>query len=339
MLERELSPYRDAARAVAERLRLGSSIVLTTHVRPDGDAVGSILGLGSALRAVGKTVHLIMPSPVPSSLRFLPCSDSVEQFEAVRHAPALATSDTIVCLDFNTLSRLEQMADAVRTSPAQRILIDHHIDPEPGFAAALHDVDATSTAELVSILLMLEFPETLSPTVATPLYTGILTDTGNFRFPRVCGRTHRIVAHLIDAGADPVAIYDALFNTNTPERLRLLGVVLSTLEITCQGRCALLLMRREHIAACGAEPEDTEGFVQQTLTIAGVQLGAFISEMVDRDAIKVSLRSKGNVDVQQIAAALGGGGHLNAAAAVVEGATLEEVKARVLALAEQLLGS
>lgn len=328
----EFDHYRFDARHIATILRSSSHIVLTTHVRPDGDAIGSLLGLGNALQTLGFNFRMISPSPLPSFLRFLPQSECIEAYDPEQHATVVAESDLIVCLDFNALSRLEKMSTSVAASRARRVAIDHHLEPEDGFAALLHDVDATSTAELVYALLALEFPETLCAAVATPLYTGILTDSGNFRFPRVSGRTHRIVADLIDLGADPVAIYDALYNTNPPQRLRLLGQTLRNLEIVCNNKCAVLTLTRQMFEEAGAIADDTESFVQHTLTIDGVYVGVFLSEMLDRDAIKVSLRSKGQVDVQRIAMHLGGGGHLNAAAAIVDNLSLEQVKERVVEL-------
>ncbi len=329
--------YRDAAHTIAALLDRHERIVLTTHVRPDGDAIGSLLGLGTALNASGKTVQMIIPSPVPTFLRFLPRCDAIEVYDPCTHDKTITEAEVIVCLDFNALARLEAMEHIVRSSTAVRILIDHHLDPEPIFSAALHDVGATSTAELVSALVLHCYWHALDAAVAAPLYTGILTDSGNFRFPRVSARTHRIVATLLEHGADPVAIYDAIFNTNTPERLRLLGEVLRTLEIGCNGYCALLTLSLEQVASIGATLDDTEGFVQHTLTIAGVRVGVFLSQMPDRQAVKVSLRSKGNVDIQHIAEQLGGGGHRNAAGAILEGVTLGEAKETVLRLVEELL--
>jgi phosphoesterase RecJ-like protein len=336
MLE-DIKQYCDAARAVAAMLERSQHIVLTTHVRPDGDAIGSLLGLGNALAAHGKSPRLIVPSEVPHFLRFLPNCSNVELYDAAVHDEIIRTADVVVCLDFNTLARLDAMEHAVRLAPAERILIDHHLEPEPGFIVTLHDVESSSTAELVSALVLLEYPHAMRADVATPLYTGILTDSGNFRFPRVGARTHRIVAKLIESGAAPVAIYDAIFNTNTPERIRLLGEVLRTLELYCDGQCAILSLSLDQLARVGATHEDTEGFVQHTLSIAGVRVGVFMSQMQGRHAVKVSLRSKGNVDVQQIAEQLGGGGHLNAAAAIIDGVSLAEAKATVLPLIESAL--
>ncbi|GIV54077.1 MAG: exopolyphosphatase [Candidatus Kapaibacterium sp.] len=338
MFPDDVQQYAHAARAIAELLDQSKHLVLTTHVRPDGDAIGSLLGLGNALAVRGKRPLLLVPSPVPPFLRFLPGVQGIEVYDpSSQHNRALGAADAIVCLDFNTLARLDQMESPVRGSTALRILIDHHLDPETGFAAALHDANATSTAELVSALVLLEYPEALTPDVAAPLYTGILTDSGNFRFPRVSARTHRIVATLIEHGADPVSIYDAIFNTNTPARIRLLGEVLRTLDIACQGRCAVLSLSQEQAACHGATLDDTEGFVQHTLTIEGVCVGVFLSQMPGRDAVKVSLRSKGNVDVQRVAEQLGGGGHLNAAGAIIERVTLGDAKQQVLGLIDALL--
>ncbi len=335
MQPEEFALYREAARALASVLSSSNRIVLTTHVRPDGDALGSILGLGNALTARGKQPRLVLPSPIPASLKFLPGSDAIEVYDSSKHDALIATADVIVCLDFNVLDRLDVMASAVAASPAARLLVDHHLEPEAGFAIKLWDTEVASTAELVFALVVLEFPDALSAAVATPLYTGILTDTGNFRFPRTTARTHRIVATLIEYGADPVAIAEALYDQNSPARLRLLGEVLRQLEIHCDGACVLLQLRRKDVLDAGAREEDTEGFVQHTLTVSGAQVGVLISELFDANGgVKVSLRSKGTFDVARIAEELGGGGHRNAAGAVLKGVPLHTVRQRVLAMIE-----
>ncbi|GIV49717.1 MAG: DHH family phosphoesterase [Candidatus Kapaibacterium sp.] len=338
MQPEEFARYRDATRAIAAVLTSSNRIVLTTHVRPDGDALGSVLGLGNALSAMGKQPKLVIPSPLPVSLKFLPGSDAIEVYDSSRHDALIATADVIVCLDFNVLDRLDAMAPAVAASPAVRLLVDHHLEPAPGFHAMLWDTEVASTAELVFALLLLEFPGAFSAAVATPLYTGILTDTGNFRFPRTTARTHRIVAALIEYGADPVAIAEALYDQNSPARLRLLGEVLRQLELHCDGACVMLQLRRKDVLDAGAREDDTEGFVQYTLTVAGARVGIFISELHDgSDGVKVSLRSKGTFDVARIAEELGGGGHRNAAGAVVRGISLEAARQRVLAMIEAAL--
>jgi phosphoesterase RecJ-like protein len=335
----EFRHYAESARKIARLLESSDSIVITTHVRPDGDAIGSMLGLSNALRMLGKSPRSIVSSPVPAFLRFLPHCDTIEQYNRLSHDGVIATADIIVCVDFNHLSRIESMEPIVASSTARRVLIDHHLDPEDGFAAALHDTEVASTAELVFALLALEYPATVDRDVAIPLYVGIVTDTGSFRFPRVTSRTHRIVAALLDRGVDPPAIHQALFDTNTPARMRLLGEVLRSLDVVCDGRCAILTVTRSALQAVNATMDDTEGFVQHTLTIEGVQIGVFLSEMFERDAVKISIRSKGNADVRLIAERFGGGGHLNAAGAIAEGMTIEQVKAQIIVLATELLSA
>jgi len=338
MLREEFAGYNNAAAAIASALSSSEQIVLTTHVRPDGDAIGSLLGLGNALCALGKAPRLVIPSPMPASLGFLPRSHAIEVYQAAIHDKLIATADAIVCLDFNVLNRLDVMEATVEASQAARLLIDHHLDPDSCFAAMLWDPEVASTAELVVALLDLAFPETFSAAVATPLYTGILTDTGNFRFPRTTARTHRIIAALIEYGADPVAIAEAIYDRNSPARLRLLGVVLQRLEVLFDGKCVVLELRRHDLRDVGATEDDTEGFVQHTLTVEGAHVGMFISELLDgSNGVKISFRSKGVFDVARLAEQLGGGGHRNAAAAVLRGATIEQARSRALALIEAAL--
>ncbi|MCS6999975.1 MAG: bifunctional oligoribonuclease/PAP phosphatase NrnA [Bacteroidota bacterium] len=337
MLEDEFQQYALSARAIAHVLQKSQRIILTTHVRPDGDAIGSLLGLGNALRNIGKQPRLIIPSNVPAFLQFLPGSESIEVYNSLAHDNAIATADVIVFLDFNAVNRLDTMRPIVSSSRAQRVLIDHHLEPEEGFIAMLHDTEVASTAELTFALILLEYPAALQSNVAIPLYTGVLTDTGSFRFPRVTARTHRMVAVFLEHGVQPHCIYEAIYDTNSPVRLRLMGEVLRGLEIECGGQCAILSLRRQQILAYGATEDDTEGFVQYTLTIPGVQVGVFLSEMMAQDAVKVSLRSKGNVSVQRIAEQFGGGGHLNAAGVTIASIPLDRVKKEIVAAIEQQL--
>ncbi|MCX7930254.1 MAG: bifunctional oligoribonuclease/PAP phosphatase NrnA [Chlorobi bacterium] len=337
MLRDEFHNYSSATRTIAHILEASDQIVLTTHARPDGDGIGSLLALRNALIELGKSPYCVVVSPVPSNLRFLPGSGAIEHYDPRLHETLIARSDAIVCLDFNRLSRIEAMGELVRSALGRRILIDHHLDPEDCFDAVLHDVDIASTAELVFVLIALEFPSILTHDVAVPIYTGIVTDTGSFRFPRVTPRTHRIVAALIEAGVQPSLVHEAIYDTNTIARLRLLGDLLQNIEIGCAGRCALMTLSRHQLLRSGVTLEDTEGFVNYTLSISGVKVGIFLSQLLDQEAVKVSLRSKGNADVRKIAEQLGGGGHLNAAGAVVRGMSLDNVRQHILNLAAELL--
>ena len=214
---------------VGQLLSQPRNIVITTHYRPDGDAMGSSLGLYNYLVQKGHHVQVVTPNEYPDFLKWLPGNDDVMQFEAEpdRAAARIREAELLFCLDFNHLDRLEQMASVVRSASARRILIDHHLDPEPVFTYQFSYPSACSTCELVfQFIEALGDLAVMQQPVAECLYTGIMTDTQQFRLPTVTPLVHAVVAHLLRAGARNDRIYERVYESNTPDRLRLLGYCL-----------------------------------------------------------------------------------------------------------------
>ncbi len=301
----------EALRQCASILRGAQTIVLTSHVNSDGDSLGSSLGLYHLLTQLGKTVHIVNPSAVPKSFRFLQGSEKIQVFDDSQHTALLASADVLVVLDANAPSRMRGMEAAIVGSPARKLVIDHHQEPQPFAEMYAVDTEACSTAELISRLVVLVGEEQFTRPLAECLYTGIMTDTGNFRFPRTTADVHRTIARLIEAGADPTYIYENVFNQNPLNRSILLGKALSDLRLYHDGKLCVMTVARAMMQETGANEDQIEGFVELTLGLEGVQMGALVVELADM--VKISLRSKGEIPVNQIAKHFGGGGHINAA--------------------------
>ena len=310
--------------------------VLTTHVNPDGDALGSELALALWLRERGKHVEIINYSWTPAVYRFLdPDGTLIQQYDPRKHDTVLAAANVIALVDANHQDRTRTMQDAIMGSPAMKICIDHHLDPGTFASHYFIDSDATSTGELIYRLLDLERERRLAPDIARALYCAIMTDTGSFRFPRTDPAIHRIVAHLLEAGADPVGIYNHVYNSWTTGRIRLLGEALRSLRLTGNERIASVAITRDMLERTGTTEEDTDNFTSYPMSIAGVAVGILFVEV--EDGTKMSFRSHGEVPVNLLAREFGGNGHKNASGARVSGVNIQNISTAVLAAAEKYL--
>ena len=312
-------------------LQQHQQFVLTTHVNPDGDAVGSEIALGLWLQAQGKTVHIINHSVTPSVYRFLDPEGTIRVFDPAVDAATLEDADAIVLLDTNHVSRVMSMEPFVRKSPARKICIDHHLDPEPFANLSLINPDATSTGEILYHFFQAAGAGSVSPLIAQSLYVAILTDTGSFRYPRVGAETHRMIAHLIESGADPVNLYNLVYNRWSHGRLRLLGEMLSHLEIAYGGRLVYVTVTQGMLRHTGTLEEDTDNFTSYLMSMEGVVAGILFLEL--NQGFKVSFRSHGDVPINELAQEFGGNGHKNAAGARFFNALLSEVRTAVVSAA------
>ncbi|MCU0452630.1 MAG: bifunctional oligoribonuclease/PAP phosphatase NrnA [Bacteroidetes bacterium] len=319
-----------------ELLSAPGSVVLTTHINPDGDGLGSELALAEVLRAQGASVRVVNHDAVPGPYRFLdPVGQALEQYAPEHHDGLIASARLIVVLDANQLSRLGRMEAVVTSSGADKVIIDHHPDPGTFASLTIVDTDASSTGEIVFRLLDEAGRLPLSANGANALYTAVMTDTGSFRFPKTDAELHRIVARLIDMGADPVSTYQHVFEEGPANRLQLLGEVLAGLQLAHAGRVCLFVVTRDMFRRTGTSEIDTDAFVPMTLTIGGVQIGLMFTEL--DDCIKVNFRSRGSVAVNRLAQAFGGNGHQNAAGARVRRMDLDTLRQDVIARALHLL--
>jgi phosphoesterase RecJ-like protein len=299
-----------------------SEFLILSHLDPDADAIGSCLGLAWALRGMGRVAEVVTEETLPESLRFLPGSDTVR-----RPADVGKVFEAAFVVDCSDLTRVGAVSRRLLAPDAAIASIDHHVANDGFGEPRLVNVEASSTAELVYEVLD-AYGVPLESEIAACLYAGIVSDTGGFRFQNTSPRALRIAARLIEHGARPSWTADALYAKKSAPSLRILGLALSTLESRSQGQVGALTLSREMFAAAGAAPEDADGIVQFAKALNGARVGVLIQEAAVGE-VRLSFRSDGSVDVNQVAGRFGGGGHRNAAGARVKGG-LAEVKVAVL---------
>ncbi len=298
--------------------------LLTTHVRPDGDGLGSQKALAGALRQLGKQVRIVNPSFLPARYDFLDPEREMQRFAPP--GAELRDVEAVVVMDTGTWNQLADMAEFVRALPAEKVVIDHHVTQDDLGARRFVDTTAEATGRLAfEAIRALGVP--LTRELAGPLFVALAMDTGWFRHSNTTAETLRLASELVDAGARPERLYQQLFERNTLGRLKLMGRMLDRMTVLPGGKVAHSEIRRDDYAATGATPPDSEDLVNFTLGIVGVQVGLLFMEQ-PQGGVKVSFRSHG-YDVARLAEQFGGGGHKQAAGATVP-ATLDEARERVL---------
>jgi phosphoesterase RecJ-like protein len=317
-----------------ELLNKSKKIVIVTHWSPDGDAIGSSLGLYNYLIQKQHKVTVITPNDYPSFLFWMPGNDKVIDFSANPNLAkaAVEKAELVFCLDFNTLNRIEVLGEEVRKSTAKKCIIDHHLQPEDFADYMLHSVKTSSTCELIyDFIVLMKDEKLINKDVANCLYTGIMTDTGSFRFPSTSPKTHRVIADLIEAGAENSEIHVRVYDNNTEDKLRLLGYsFVEKLVVLKQHGTAFFSLNADELSRFNYKKGDTEGLVNYALSIEGIYFAVFI---VERDGkVKLSFRSKGKFDVNTFARKhFSGGGHANAAGGISE-LSLDETITKLLSL-------
>ncbi|MFK7782479.1 bifunctional oligoribonuclease/PAP phosphatase NrnA [Psychroserpens sp.] len=293
------------------------AIVIIPHKNPDGDAIGSTLGLFHYLKQFNHKATIIAPNDYPDFLKWMPEEDSILKYESHKeNCDALIDgAELIFTLDFNALSRIGNMEDSVVKSNAIKIMIDHHQQPDDYATYMYSDVSMSSTCEMVfNFIEMLGDVDKINSAIATCLYTGIMTDTGSFRFPSTTSNTHAIIGELIEKGANNSEIHNNIYDTNSYARLQLLGRALSNLKVIPEYRTAYITLTQEELNKFDFKKGDTEGFVNYGLSLKGIIFAAIFIESHQDDIIKISLRSKGAFSVNELSRShFNGGGHTNAA--------------------------
>ncbi len=306
-------------------------IVIISHVSPDGDAMGSSLGLCHFLESQEKTVNVIMPNAFPDFLRWMPGSKDVLLYDRYKEFAdkLINEADVICCLDFNALKRIDGMAEVVKNSPARKILIDHHLYPEDFCKIIISHPKISSTSELVfRLICRMGYFSDISYECAQCIYTGMMTDTGGFTFNSNNQEIYFIISELLSKGIDKDDIYRRVFNTYSESRLRLMGHVLTTMKVFNDYNTALLTLTNKEQSQFAYIKGDSEGFVNIPLSIKNVCFSAFLREDTEKKMIKISLRSVGTFPCNQLAAEFfNGGGHLNASGGEFYG-TMEEAVAQ-----------
>lgn len=317
-------------------LQLAETVAITVHGRPDGDAIGSQLALGSFLERKGKTVHMINADPPPYNLDWLPGRDRLQEYDgSVAQLDALSRADVLVVADTNSESRIGKHGAFFRQGPGTSLLIDHHTDPESWFDMMYRRETASSTGELVWEIISAWDANTVNELIATCLYTAIMTDTGSFRYSNVTPKLHRDVANLMERGdLDSSRIHAEVYDKRSPEGMRLMGRVLETLRLDYDGQVGSMAVTRTALADTGAPSEESEGIVNMILSLEGVRVALLFKET--EKGTKISFRSKADDHVHQWAQALGGGGHRNASGAFVNKPLVDTIR-RAIELAPRFL--
>jgi len=315
---------------IAEAISQSQHIVITAHKSPDGDSIGSSMALYQFCKALGKTASICHPDPAPEFLLWLPEVGQVLNMEqhAAEVTEKMTTADLIFSLDYNEPSRLgDQMQPLLENSSAKKIMVDHHLHPSDFADITVSESDACSTCQLIFDLIEGSGNlSVLNAEIGTPIYLGIMTDTGSFRFPSVQARTHEILAKLIQAGVKHYEVHENVYDTNTVDRLKLRGYALSEkLDILEDNRVAIISLSTEELDRFNYQKGDTEGLVNTALSVAGMRAAVLFSQ--SGDIIKISFRSKGKENpVNQLAADhFHGGGHANASGGRFDGGLPEAV--------------
>jgi phosphoesterase RecJ-like protein len=299
--------------------------VLTTHVRPDPDGLGSQIALADVLEGLGKQVQLVISSDWPPRYNFLDPQRRIARF--VPPGAVYQNAEAIIVLDTGTWNQLGAFGEYLKNSPAVKLVIDHHLSQDDLGAIRLVDTTAEATGRLVyEAVQVLGRP--LSVRAADALFAALATDTGWFRHKNTTPATFALAEQLVRAGADPTSLYEQIYEQSTLARLHLTGLVLSRLRVVENGKVAYTEVFKSDYTATGAIPQDTEDMINYCRSIAGVEVGLFFLEQ-PAGGIKVSFRSRSHVDVARLAEQFGGGGHRFAAGATLS-TTLPEAQRRVL---------
>ncbi len=300
-----------------EIVRTHQRFVLTTHVRPDGDALGCELAMAAILEALGKDVLVCNAFAVPPNLRFLDPGRKHRQLDADVPAERLDDREVLMILDTTAWAQLGAMGNVIKQTKAVKVVIDHHQSGDDLGAELFKDVDAEAAGRLV-VEAADQLGVPLTAEIARPAFVALATDTGWFRFSSTTAGTLRLAARLVDAGANPDQLYKELYETDTHGRLRLIGTALAHSQTELGGRLIHTWLDQSDFAACGAVASDSEDIINMTLAVGGTEAAVILVEQRG-GGYKVSLRSRCQLDCSAIAEQFGGGGHKKAA-----GATLNE---------------
>jgi bifunctional oligoribonuclease and PAP phosphatase NrnA len=307
-------------RRIAEEIRVGERFLISSHENPEGDAIGSLLALGLALKSLGKEVILLNQDPIPEILGFLPAAE-----EIIHQAPEQAQFDITFTLDCGDRTRLGTEFSKIQT-PGKIINIDHHVSNRYFGDINLIDPSASSTAEIIFELLRI-IPLPMNSAIAENLYAGVLTDTGSFHYSNTTPQTFSVAKSCLMAGVDPWKVAESIYENQPLPRLRLLSLALATLEVHENGQICCIVVTQQMIKDAGASVAHTEDFINFPRSLKGSEVALLFREITPIK-YRVSLRSRGKVNVSQIAQAFQGGGHPNAAGCTVDG-SLSEVKGKV----------
>lgn len=290
-----------------------SSFLLTTHVNPDADAIGSEVAFSHILKKLGKKVFILNHSSTPYNLEFFNKDNMIQIYDSEIHKNIFNEVDVLIALDFNRADRTVSMEKDFRNSNKIKVCIDHHQDPENFVDYSFIDTDYCATGHIIYNFIKKTKIVDIDFEIAESIYAAIMTDTGSFRFNRTTSEVHNIIAELLDIGVNPEEVYDKLYDQSRLSKIRLLGRALESLKLFANNKIGFMVITQKDFEELGAIESDTENFVNYNLSIENVVMGILFIEL--KNGFKVSFRSKGNIAVNKLAAEFGGGGHTNAAGA------------------------
>ena len=289
------------------------NFLITTHVNPDADAIGSEIAFKKLLSILGKSSQIVNHSLTPYNLEFLDSENTIEKYDESKHKRLFNSSDVLVALDFNRSERLVSMEKGFTGSKQLKICIDHHQDPEYFVDHLFIGSEYAATGHIIFDFIKSTKIVEINKEIATPLYAAIMTDTGSFRFERTNAELHRVIADLLEKGVNPTEVYDLLYDESKLSKIKLLGRCLNSLKLIADNKIGYMELTQKDFSELNAIESDTENFVNYILSVEGVRLGILFIEL--KNGFKVSFRSKGNIPVNKLAGKFGGGGHINASGA------------------------
>jgi len=291
-----------------------NSFLLTTHVNPDADAIGSEIAIYLILKNLGKKISIVNFNETPYNLAFLDKENLIEQYNSSKHDPVINSVDAIICIDFNRADRTVKMEKVLVESSNTKIILDHHQDPDNFANYFFVDTLCSATGEIVYNFIKNTNIVKLSYEIVYPLYAAIMTDTGSFRFERTTPGLHRMIAEMLEFGVVPGEVYNKIYDECKFSKTKLLGRTLDSMQLAGKKQnVGYMVLSQKDFEETGAVESDTDGFVNFALSVENVTIGILFLEL--KDGFKMSFRSKGQIPVNKLAEAYGGGGHINAAGA------------------------
>ena len=326
LIGREL--YSDF-KAIIEQINSANNIIITSHENPDGDSIGSSLAMLNYIESKGKQGEIYFFNNIPDCYKFLPGSERINIFND-SDANTILNADLIIILDVNSMARIRTVGEVIANATCPKIMIDHHIRPEPIADLTAINSNASATGELMWQLLHIDDEYHFSTEAAINIYTAVLTDTGGFRFSNTSQFAHLIAAEMLLYGIDVSKIYDEIYNQTEHKVVKQLGRTLADSEMYLDGKLHILTVHKQDMIDLDLSAEDLNNFSENTLAVKGAIAGVLISEMRDEDIIKLSFRSKDSINIRQIAEMYGGGGHKNAAGAKVKNMNISDLKQDII---------
>lgn len=309
--------------------------LITTHVNPDADAIGSAVSMFYILKKLGKQADIINHSETPTNLEFLVPDNVILQYDPELHNNLISEAEVLIVVDLNSLDRTVSMKNCLRDFKGIKVCIDHHEEPEDFADLFLLDTSYTSTGEIIYDYIKNSGIVELDEKIAEAVYSAVMTDTGSFRFDRTTSKTHLMTAELLDCGVDPKRVYEKIYDQNKLSRTKLLGKTLSELTLNDSGDICYMVITQNMLKKYNTKEADVDGFVNFCLSIENAQIGILFFEL--KDGMKISFRSKTKIPVNKIAANYGGGGHFHAAGARLHNVDFKKMINDVISKTEEYL--